>query len=199
VADLYEAYKGWSKKDKRNNDGKDKSKGNDKDKDEDHKDKDDKNKNKECDEKIAYHRGLAADYTAAVNDLHWDADRAFWYDFNVTANARSEVYTPAGLWPLWQNVTPPELAGNEALARNVTSGLRFLLGKYAGAPSVASVLETGLNWDFPNVWPPHARKCSQKWYGLRARFDHGRDGEPPRARPRCSCHRGEDSGNDRVG
>ncbi|GMK53734.1 hypothetical protein CspeluHIS016_0103200 [Cutaneotrichosporon spelunceum] len=105
--------------------------------------------------KAAAHRAKADAYKAAVLDLHWDAERAYFYDYNVSANAHSPVYSPGGLWPLWLNITPDGLEGNEEMALKIASGQRFLLGKYAGAPSVASLLKTGLNWDFPNVWPPH--------------------------------------------
>lgn len=106
-------------------------------------------------DKVAYHRAKAENYTAAILDLHWSEEKAYFYDFNTSANDRSTVYSPAGLWPLWQNVTPPALENNESLALQIASGQRFLLSRYAGPPSVASVLETGLNWDFPNVWPNH--------------------------------------------
>lgn len=88
--------------------------------------------------------------SSLANVQHW------FYDFNMTANARATLYTPAGAWPLWQNITPPEVYQNETAALLVASGARYLLGKYAGLPSVASLLYTGLNWDFPNSWPPHA-------------------------------------------
>jgi hypothetical protein len=106
-------------------------------------------------DKAAAHRAKGDAYKAAVLDLHWDAERAFFYDYNVSADAHSPVYSPAGLWPLWLNITPPGLEGNETMALAIASGQRFILGKYAGVPSVASLLQTGLNWDFPNVWPPH--------------------------------------------
>jgi hypothetical protein len=51
---------------------------------------------------------------------------------------------------LWQNITPPELIGNETAALKVVSGARYLLGKYTGVPSVASLLLTGLQWVSPN-------------------------------------------------
>ncbi|BEJ14028.1 hypothetical protein CspHIS471_0312020 [Cutaneotrichosporon sp. HIS471] len=106
-------------------------------------------------DKAAAHRVKGDAYKAAVLDLHWDAERAFFYDYNISANAHSSVYSPAGLWPLWLNITPEGLEGNEAMALKIASGQRFILGNYAGVPSVASLLKTGLNWDFPNVWPPH--------------------------------------------
>ncbi|OCF57627.1 alpha,alpha-trehalase [Kwoniella mangroviensis CBS 10435] len=102
-----------------------------------------------------YHRQQAQSFSDAVLDLCWDPEKARFYDFNTTSNSRSNVYSPAGSWPLWQNITPNELANNESEALRFVSGARFLLGKYSGIPSVASLLYTGLNWDFPNSWPPH--------------------------------------------
>lgn len=61
----------------------------------------------------------------------------------------------AGTFPLWQNITPSEIIDNEQAALDMVSGLRFLLGKYSGLPSIATLVSSGLNWDFPNAWPPH--------------------------------------------
>lgn len=109
-------------------------------------------------DKAAQHRAKGKAYADAVLDLHWDAERAYFYDYNMTDNSRSPVYSPAGLWPLWLNITPPGLEGNETMALAIASGQRFILGKYAGVPAVASLLVSGLQWDFPNVWPPHVCK-----------------------------------------
>ncbi|ODO11102.1 hypothetical protein I350_01704 [Cryptococcus amylolentus CBS 6273] len=106
--------------------------------------------------KIEYHRALSQQYAAAILDLCWDAEKSWFYDFNITSNSRSEIYHPGGTLPLWQNITPPGLENNETAALALVSGQRYLLGHYSGVPSVASLLQTGLNWDFPNAWPPHA-------------------------------------------
>ncbi|KAK8854633.1 hypothetical protein IAR55_003372 [Kwoniella newhampshirensis] len=104
---------------------------------------------------VQYHRQQAQAFSDAVLDLCWDPVKSWFYDFNTTSNDRTDVYSPAGTFALWQNITPPEVIGNETAALQVISGARFLLGKYSGIPSVASLLLTGLNWDFPNSWPPH--------------------------------------------
>lgn len=105
--------------------------------------------------KISAHQMIASELTEAVLDLNWDADKLWFYDFNTTGNARSPVYTPAGTFALWQNITPEVLTTNETAAQAVFAGQRFIAGFYAGVPSVASLLYTGLNWDWPNSWPPH--------------------------------------------
>ncbi|WVR09451.1 hypothetical protein IAU60_006518 [Kwoniella sp. DSM 27419] len=104
---------------------------------------------------VQYHRQQAEAYKESVLDLSWDSEKSWFYDFNTTSMTRSDVWTPAGTFPLWQNITPSELQNNETKALEVVSGARYLLGRYSGIPSVSSLLLTGLNWDFPNSWPPH--------------------------------------------
>ncbi|KAI9637637.1 Six-hairpin glycosidase-like protein [Dioszegia hungarica] len=104
---------------------------------------------------IALHQSLAKDYSDAVLDLHWDPVKAWFYDFNLSSNARDSLYTPAGTFPLWQNITPTGLEGNNTAALRIASGARYLLGRYGGIQGISSLLYTGLNWDFPNSWPPH--------------------------------------------
>ena len=62
-----------------------------------------------------------------------------------TADARADLFHAGGLFPLWQNITPPEIVGNETAALEVFQGIRFIAGKYSGSPSVATLLETGLS------------------------------------------------------
>lgn len=105
--------------------------------------------------KVDSHRLIASELKEAILDLNWDADKLWFYDYNMTASNRSDVYMAGGTFPLWQNITPAEITQNETAAQQVFAGQRYIAGKYAGIPSVASVIETGLNWDFPNAWPPH--------------------------------------------
>lgn len=95
----------------------------------------------------------ARDFKEAILDLHWDANKTFFYDFNTTSGTRTPFYTAAGYFPLWQNITPPGLTEDQAL--RIVSGTRYLIKKYDGPPTAATYLISGLNWDFPNVWPPH--------------------------------------------
>lgn len=79
----------------------------------------------------------------------------------------------AGTFPLWQNITPSEVIDNEETALKVVSGLRHLLGRYSGIPAISSLVYSGLNWDFPNSWPPHLCKlslASTRLHGLMGRY-----------------------------
>ena len=78
--------------------------------------------------------------------MHDRSHGSWFYDFNTTSNERSPTFSMAGTFPLWQNITPPEVAQSEDAALKLVSGLRFLLGKYSGVPSIATLVYSGLNW-----------------------------------------------------
>jgi alpha,alpha-trehalase len=73
---------------------------------------------------VQSHRMIAKEFEAAINDLMWDKQKLWWYDFNMTANARADVYHPGGLFPLWQNITPSDIVGNDTAAFGVFAGVR---------------------------------------------------------------------------
>lgn len=115
--------------------------------------------------KVAYHRQMAQEYRDSILDLCWDSEKSWFYDFNMTSSSRSDVFHPGGAWPLWQNITPSEIAGNESAALSFVSGFRFLLGHYSGVPSVATLLFTGLNWVRSGNLPPEKR-VTDIWAGF---------------------------------
>lgn len=135
--------------------------------------------------KVAYHRQMAQEYRDSILDLCWDSEKvrfgdlfdtekaltetihmqSWFYDFNMTSSSRSDVFHPGGAWPLWQNITPSEIAGNESAALSFVSGFRFLLGHYSGVPSVATLLFTGLNWVRSGNLP-RKRRVTDIWAGF---------------------------------
>jgi alpha,alpha-trehalase len=64
------------------------------------------------------------------------------------------LFHAGGLFPLWQNITPPEIVSNETAALQVFEGIRYIAGKYSGSPSVATLLETGLSESLPIATGP---------------------------------------------
>lgn len=115
--------------------------------------------------KVAYHRQMAQEYRDSILDLETIHIQSWFYDFNMTSSSRSDVFHPGGAWPLWQNITPSEIAGNESAALSFVSGFRFLLGHYSGVPSVATLLFTGLNWVRSGNLPPEKR-VTDIWAGF---------------------------------
>lgn len=102
----------------------------------------------------AQHRLASASLKAAILDLFWDPQRVSFYDYNLTASARGTFYSPAALWPYWNDIIPPEVLTSEVKAMQAFSALRMTLTRYNGT-FPASFLVTGLQWDAPKcVVPP---------------------------------------------
>ncbi|KAB5589880.1 Trehalase [Ceratobasidium theobromae] len=100
------------------------------------------------------YRETASNLRNAILDLCWDENKLAFYDWNLTAGARSEVFSAATFYPFWQGIWPKSVLESESKAIQVFSSVNFVLNSYNGTfPS--TFLETGLQWDFPNSWPPH--------------------------------------------
>ncbi|KAI0917618.1 hypothetical protein AcW1_007218 [Taiwanofungus camphoratus] len=102
----------------------------------------------------AGHRARAAELRAGVLDLFWDAPKLAFYDFNLTAHSRSALFSAATFYPLWAGIMPDELSASETAAFGAFAALNMVLNRYNGTMPV-TFLETGLQWDAPNAWPPH--------------------------------------------
>ncbi|KAL4242581.1 Trehalase, partial [Abortiporus biennis] len=102
----------------------------------------------------ANHTTIANDIKAGILDLMWDANKLAFYDFNLTANARNSIFTVATFYPLWNGIVPTEVASSTQNAFGFFSSLNMVLNKYNGTFPV-TFIETGLQWDAPNSWPPH--------------------------------------------
>ncbi|KAI0754492.1 glycoside hydrolase family 37 protein [Daedaleopsis nitida] len=103
---------------------------------------------------VSSHRNAAEHIRAGVIDLFWDSSKLAFYDFNLTANARSSIYTVATFYPLWNGIIPDEVLASSKNAFGMFSVLNMVLNRYNGT-FPATFLETGLQWDAPNTWPPH--------------------------------------------
>jgi alpha,alpha-trehalase len=82
--------------------------------------------------------------------LFWDAERLGFYDFNLTANARSAQLTAAHWYPLWANIIPDEVKSDKDKAFGAFASLNFALRRYNGTYP-ATFVETGLQWGKPKV------------------------------------------------
>lgn len=100
------------------------------------------------------HRSKAAALKAAILDLNWDKDRLGFYDYNLTSSTRNTQWTAAHFYPLWAGIVPNEVQRDEQKAIGAFSSLNLIMRKYNGTIP-ATFIESGLQWDFPNAWPPH--------------------------------------------
>ncbi|KAF8526994.1 glycoside hydrolase [Hysterangium stoloniferum] len=105
--------------------------------------------------RAAFHRTVAATLKTAILDLFWDPAKLAFYDFNRTSNARNDdIYTAATFYPFWNGIIPEEVLTSADKAFGAFAGVNMVLHKYNGTMPV-SFFPTGLQWDFPNSWPPH--------------------------------------------
>ncbi|KAJ3518159.1 hypothetical protein NLJ89_g25 [Agrocybe chaxingu] len=117
------------------------------------------------------HISAAGALRAAILDLFWDSQKVkyFWlclgpkltmnfqvafYDFVLDTNNRSNVFSAAAFYPFWSGIVPSQVARDEATAFQAFSSVNMVLNRYNGTfPS--TFVDTGLQWDAPNTWPPH--------------------------------------------
>ncbi|CAO1638787.1 unnamed protein product [Sympodiomycopsis kandeliae] len=108
-----------------------------------------------------HYRSLAQKRKDGILDVLWDRERLWFYDFNMTANARATNWAASGVWPYWANIIPTQflnskipVANRSAELQRSFSGIRYILDRYNGSLPT-TLIETGQQWDYPNVWAPH--------------------------------------------
>lgn len=124
------------------------------------------------------HTQAAATLRAAILDLFWDPTKLAFYDFNLTSNARNTIFTTATYYPLWNGIVPPELQSNASAAFGFFASVNMVLNRYNGTVPV-TFLESGLQWDAPNAWPPHQHIILEALRALPANVTSGALPSPP--------------------
>ncbi|KAJ7119784.1 Six-hairpin glycosidase-like protein [Mycena epipterygia] len=120
----------------------------------------------------ARHTAAAAAIKAGVLDLFWNATKLAFYDFNLATNARNDVFSAATFYPLWSGIVPNEILSSTANAFGAFAALNMVLNRYNGTMPV-TFIETGLQWDAPNAWPPHQYIALQALRALPANVTKG--------------------------
>ena len=100
------------------------------------------------------YRAAAANIRSGILDLLWDSSKLAFYDFNLTSNSRNDVLSAATFYPLWTGIIPDELISSPSNAFGFFSSINMVLRRYNGTYPV-TFIESGLQWDAPNAWPPH--------------------------------------------
>lgn len=117
----------------------------------------------------------AATRSEAMTTLLWSAEHYSYFDYNLTSSSQN-IYTladntstplssagaPPGqqIWfhaaqfyPFWTGAAPDNIKNDPKAMRRVFARIEEALTAQDGAIS-ATNLETGQQWDEPNVWPP---------------------------------------------
>ncbi|KAG1727057.1 glycoside hydrolase family 37 protein [Suillus paluster] len=101
------------------------------------------------------HLQVAASIRAGILDLLWDPTKLAFYDFNLTSNARNDIFTAATFYPVWNGIIPDEVLASQSNAFGYFAAINMVVNKYNGTVPVTFIDWTGLQWDAPNSWPPH--------------------------------------------
>ncbi|KIM43068.1 glycoside hydrolase family 37 protein [Hebeloma cylindrosporum] len=120
----------------------------------------------------ARHTAAAASLKAGILDLFWDSQKLAFYDFILDTNNRSNVFSAAAFYPFWSGIIPDQVAQDEKSAFAVFSSVNMVLNRYNGTFPTTFV-DTGLQWDAPNTWPPHQYIVLQALKSLPANVSKG--------------------------
>lgn len=104
--------------------------------------------------KATSHRNTASKLRAGILDLFWDSNKLAFYDYNLTSNARNNLFSTATFYPFWVGIFPHEVLSDQGKAFGAFSSVNLVVNRYNGTFPTTFV-ETSLQWDFPNAWPPH--------------------------------------------
>ncbi|KAF8901245.1 glycoside hydrolase family 37 protein [Mucidula mucida] len=100
------------------------------------------------------HREAAAAIRTGILDLMWNSTKMAFYDFNIASGQQSSVFSAAAYYPYWSGIVPDQVLSSSENAFKAFAPLNLVLNRYNGTfPS--TFLDTGLQWDYPNAWPPH--------------------------------------------
>ncbi|KAM3422295.1 Trehalase [Cercospora zeina] len=118
---------------------------------------------------------IAATRSEAMTAVLWDQDQWGYFDYNMTSSSR-QIYIPADenaaqsetqdaplgqqifthiaqFYPYWTGAAPAWIKQNPSAILRAYERIETELERFAGVPG-ATNLETGEQWDEPNVWPP---------------------------------------------
>lgn len=103
-------------------------------------------------QKSAEYAALAASWRDSIEAVLWDEEDAMWYDYDIQDNLHRKYFYSSNVAPLWQNAVSSSFVkanGPRILSHLEKSGGLDFPG---GVPT--SLIRSGEQWDFPNVWPP---------------------------------------------
>lgn len=81
-----------------------------------------------------------------INKYFWDETKGFYFDWHEKSESRTDVWSLAGVFPLYCGLASP------AQAKRVAKVIEEKFLKSGGV--VTTLQETGQQWDWPNGWAP---------------------------------------------
>jgi alpha,alpha-trehalase len=90
--------------------------------------------------------GKAETRKKLINKYFWSDVKGFYFDYNFADKMKSDLYTLAGMFPLFFEIADHKQAGMTAQV------IRQKFLKSGGV--VTTLINTGEQWDYPNGWAP---------------------------------------------
>ncbi|XP_078389395.1 trehalase [Cetorhinus maximus] len=102
--------------------------------------------------KAQYYEDALRRRIAAVRDVFWNKTQGIWFDYNLINNCSNTAFYASNLAPLWAECFTEQEPGEtaEMVIRYLED--QQLLWYSHGIPT--SLVASGQQWDYPNVWPP---------------------------------------------
>jgi alpha,alpha-trehalase len=97
--------------------------------------------------RAAHWRMRAAERLATMQELMWDEDAGFFFDYDITAGRINPQPSLAGFYPLWAGIATAEQAAG-IVERHLPAFLQ------PGGLVTTQVSEHGKQWAWPNGWAP---------------------------------------------
>nr|ABE27189.1 trehalase [Spodoptera frugiperda] len=102
--------------------------------------------------KAATYGQLAQQWRDAIQAILWNEEDGMWYDYDIRDKLHRKYFYSSNVSPLWQHAVDPNIvkANGDRILNSLkqSGGLDFP----GGVPT--SLIRSGEQWDFPNVWPP---------------------------------------------
>lgn len=103
-------------------------------------------------QKAYEYASLASQWRASIEAVLWNQEDAMWYDYNIRDSLHRKYFYSSNVAPLWQNAVSSTFL--EANGPKIMSSLEKSGGLDFPGGVPTSLIRSGEQWDFPNVWPP---------------------------------------------
>lgn len=94
------------------------------------------------------YKNIAESWKTVIQEVLWDEESGTWFDYDFVRGNKRKYFFPTNLAPLWVQAYHGDV---EVIAKRAVNYLHSsgAINFPGGVPT--SMLQTGLQWDFPNV------------------------------------------------
>lgn len=97
-----------------------------------------------------------------INELMWNEEKGFYFDYDYKNKKQSNFYSLAGFYPLWSGLA----------TKSQAKKMRENLSKFEYGGGLANTQKENLSnlfkqWDYPNGWP------NQQWIVIKGLLNYG--------------------------